>query len=124
MSARIIDGNKIADEIKQEIIAEVQALKAKGVTPGIATLLVGDNFGAKMYRGQVEKNCAEVGFAYVNCNPPATATEAEVVAEVKKLNADKAVSGILPLRPFPEQISDCAIITSIDVNKDIDCFHP
>ena len=124
MSAKIIDGNAIGEEIKQEIIKEVAALKAKGIVPGIATLLVGDNFGAKMYRGQVEKNCAEVGFNYVNCNPPADATEAQVVEEVKKLNADKSVSGMLPLRPFPEQISDSAIINSIDVNKDIDCFHP
>jgi len=124
MSARIIDGAKIAEEIKKEIVAEVESLKAKGIVPGIATLLVGDNFGAKMYRGQVEKNCAEVGFNYINCNPSAESTEAQVVEEVKKLNADKSVSGILPLRPFPEQISDSAIINSIDVMKDIDCFHP
>ena len=84
MSAKIIDGNAIMEEIKLEIIKEVEALKAKGIVPGIATLLVGDNFGAKMYRGQVEKNCAEVGFTYVNCNPPADATEAQVVEEVKK----------------------------------------
>jgi len=124
MSARIIDGKKIGEEIKQEIIAEVESLKSKGIVPGIATLLVGDNFGAKMYRGQVEKNCAEVGFNYINCNPSADSTEEAVVEEVKKLNADKSVSGILPLRPFPEQISDSAIINSIDVMKDIDCFHP
>ncbi|HEX9861104.1 MAG TPA: bifunctional 5,10-methylenetetrahydrofolate dehydrogenase/5,10-methenyltetrahydrofolate cyclohydrolase [Nitrospirota bacterium] len=124
MSARIIDGKAIGEDIKREIIAEVEALKAKGIVPGIATLLVGDNFGAKMYRGQVEKNCAEVGFAYINANPSADSTEAQVVDEVKKLNADKSVSGILPLRPFPEQITDSAIINSIDVQKDIDCFHP
>ncbi|MBI5190112.1 MAG: bifunctional 5,10-methylene-tetrahydrofolate dehydrogenase/5,10-methylene-tetrahydrofolate cyclohydrolase, partial [Nitrospirae bacterium] len=124
MSARIIDGNKIMEEIKKEIIAEVEALKAKGIVPGIATILVGDNFGAKMYRGQVEKNCAEVGFNYINCNPAADATEEQVVEEVRRLNADKSCSGMLPLRPFPAQISDSAIINSIDVNKDIDCFHP
>ena len=124
MSATIIDGNKIGEEIKLEIIKEVEALKAKGIVPGIATLLVGDNYGAKMYRGQVEKNCAEVGFNYINANPAETASEAEVVEAVKKLNADKSVSGILPLRPFPAQISDSSIINSIDVNKDIDCFHP
>jgi len=124
MSARIIDGKKIGEEIKQEIIAEVESLKSKGIVPGIATLLVGDNFGAKMYRGQVEKNCAEVGFAYINCNPAEDSTEEAVVEEVKKLNADTTVSGILPLRPFPDQISDSAIINSIDVMKDIDCFHP
>jgi len=108
----------------KEIIKETEALKAKGITPGIATLLVGDDFGANMYRGQVEKFCEEAGFTYVNENPAADVSEAEVIEIVKKLNANPAVSGILPLRPFPEQISDSAVINSIDVNKDIDCFHP
>ena len=120
----VIDCVAIGDELMKEIIAETEALKAKGITPGIATLLVGDDFGAKMYRGQVEKFCEEAGFAYINENPPADVSEEEVVEIVKRLNADKAVSGILPLRPFPEHISDSAVINSIDVNKDIDCFHP
>jgi methylenetetrahydrofolate dehydrogenase (NADP+)/methenyltetrahydrofolate cyclohydrolase len=124
MSAKVIDCVAIADEIKAELQKDIQALKAKGVTVGIATVLCGDDFGAKMYRGQVEKFCAEMGVKYVNVNPPADATEAAVVAEVKKLNADKSVSGILPLRPFPKQISDYAIINAIDLGKDIDCFHP
>jgi methylenetetrahydrofolate dehydrogenase (NADP+)/methenyltetrahydrofolate cyclohydrolase len=77
-----------------------------------------------MYRGQIEKFCEEAGFNYTNENPPADVTEAEVVEIVKRLNANEAVSGILPLRPFPEHIADSAVINSIDVNKDIDCFHP
>ena len=92
--------------------------------PGIATLLVGDDFGSRMYRGQVERFCEEVGFNYINENPPADIPEKDVIEVVKKLNADSAVSGILPLRPFPEHISDSAVINTIDVNKDIDCFHP
>ncbi len=124
MSAKVIDCVAIADEIKEEIKKEVEELKGKGITPGIATLLVGDNFGARMYRGQVEKFCGEVGFHYVNANPAADATEADVMGIVKELNEDEKVSGILPLRPFPEQISDTVVINSIDVNKDIDCFHP
>jgi methylenetetrahydrofolate dehydrogenase (NADP+)/methenyltetrahydrofolate cyclohydrolase len=124
MSARVIDCVAIANEIKEEIKKEVEALKGKGIIPGIATLLVGDNFGARMYRGQVEKFCGEVGFNYVNANPAADATEADVMGIVKELNEDEKVSGILPLRPFPEQISDTVVINSIDVNKDIDCFHP
>lgn len=124
MPARVIDCTAIANEIKQEIIHEVEVLKKKGIVPGIATLLVGDNFGAKMYRGQVEKFCAEVGFQYVNANPPETASEQDVMQIVRDLNQDDQVSGILPLRPFPEQISDTVVINSIDVNKDIDCFHP
>ena len=124
MPAKVIDCKAIAEEIKAEIRKEVAALKDKGIVPGIATLLVGDNFGAKMYRGQVEKFCGEVGFTYVNANPPADATEEHVMGVVRELNQDPKVSGILPLRPFPEQISDSVVINSIDVNKDIDCFHP
>jgi methylenetetrahydrofolate dehydrogenase (NADP+)/methenyltetrahydrofolate cyclohydrolase len=120
----VIDCVAIGDELMKEIVAETEALKAKGITPGIATLLVGEDFGAKMYRGQVEKFCEEAGFNYINENPPADVSENEVVEIVKRLNSDKAVSGILPLRPFPEHISDSAVINSIDVNKDIDCFHP
>lgn len=122
--AMVIDCVAIGEELMKEIVKETEDLKAKGITPGIATLLVGDDFGAKMYRGQVEKFCEEAGFNYVNENPSADVTEEEVIAIVKKLNADPAVSGILPLRPFPEQVSDSAVINSIDVNKDIDCFQP
>jgi len=120
----VIDCVAIGEELMKEILEETEALKAKGIVPGIATLLVGDDYGAKMYRGQVEKFCQEAGWNYFNENPPADITEAEVIEIVKKLNANPEVSGILPLRPFPEHISDSAVINSIDVNKDIDCFHP
>lgn len=122
--AEIIDGNAIADEIKQEIIAEKEKLQAKGITPGIATLLVGDDFGSKMYRGQVEKNCETVGFNYIEKTLPVETTEEQVIQIVKELNEDPAVSGILPLRPYPEHISDSAVIRNIREDKDIDCFHP
>lgn len=120
----VIDCVAIGNSIMEEILQETEKLKSKGITPGIATLLVGDDFGAKMYRGQVEKFCHEAGFNYINENPQSDVTEGEVIRIVKKLNEDPAVSGILPLRPFPEHISDSAVINSIDVNKDIDCFHP
>lgn len=120
----VIDCVAIGEELMKEILEETEALKAKGIVPGIATLLVGDDYGAKMYRGQVEKFCQEAGWNYFNENPPADISEAEVIEIVKKLNANPEVSGILPLRPFPEHISDSAVINSIDVNKDIDCFHP
>jgi len=124
VSAKIIDCVAIAEEIKEELKKEIDELNSKGITVGIATLLVGEDFGAKMYRKQVEKFCQEMGVEYVNANPPADATEEDVVKIVKELNENKKVSGILPLRPFPEHISDYAIINSIDVQKDIDCFHP
>ncbi len=124
MGAKIIDGKAIADEIRGELLAELEELKGKGVQPGIATLLVGENFGAKMYQGAVEKFCGEMGFAYREETHPDTVSEADIIKIVESLNADPNVSGILPLRPFPEHISDSAVINSISVNKDIDCFHP
>ena len=120
----VIDCVAIGDELMKEIIAEAEALTSKGAAPGIATLLVGEDFGAKMYRRQVEKFCEEAGFNYVNENPPAEVSEDEIIQIVNRLNQDESVSGILPLRPFPEGVSDSAVINSIDVNKDIDCFHP
>lgn len=124
MAAKIIDGKAIAEELRAELAKELAALKAAGSEPGIATLMVGDDFGAGMYRGAVEKFCGEMGLGYRNEVLPADAKESAVVKVVKSLNADSAVSGILPLRPFPEQVSDTVVIQSIDVGKDVDCFHP
>lgn len=124
MGAKIIDGKAIAEEIRQELLKEIEELKVQGIQPGIATLLVGDNFGAKMYRQAVEKFCAEMGFGYREETHPDETTEEDVIRIVRALNDDPTVSGILPLRPFPEHISDSAVINSISVDKDIDCFHP
>ena len=124
MSAKIIDCVAIADEIKSELNNEIESLRKKGVSVGIATVLVGDDFGAKMYRKQIERFCDEMGVQYTDSNPPEDATEEDVVNAVKQLNENESVSGIIPLRPFPEHISDYAIINSIALNKDIDCFHP
>jgi methylenetetrahydrofolate dehydrogenase (NADP+)/methenyltetrahydrofolate cyclohydrolase len=124
VAATIIDGKSIAEELRAELARELEELKAAGATPGIATLMVGDDFGAGMYRGAVEKFCGEMGLGYRNEAFPADTDEATVIAAVKSLNADPAVSGILPLRPFPAQISDSVVINSIDPGKDVDCFHP
>jgi methylenetetrahydrofolate dehydrogenase (NADP+)/methenyltetrahydrofolate cyclohydrolase len=124
VSAKVIDCVAIANEMKRELNEEIKKLKSKGVTVGIATVLVGDDFGARMYRGQVEKFCQEMNVQYTNVNPSVDSSEENVVKIVKELNDNKMVSGILPLRPFPEHISDYAIINTIDVTKDIDCFHP
>jgi methylenetetrahydrofolate dehydrogenase (NADP+)/methenyltetrahydrofolate cyclohydrolase len=124
LSAKVIDCVAIADEIKAELKKEIKDLGAKGVTVGVATVLVGDDFGAKMYRGQIEKFCGEMEVEYTNANPQVESSEDEVVQVVRDLNNNKKVSGIIPLRPFPEHISDYAIINTIELSKDIDCFHP
>lgn len=124
MPATIIDGKAIADEIRAELAQQLQDLTAKGARPGIATLMVGDDFGAGMYRGAVEKFCGEMGLGYRNESLPADVTEERVIAVVNDLNKDPGVSGMLPLRPFPPHISDSVVINSIRVDKDVDCFHP
>lgn len=124
MAAKIIDGKSVADEVRAELTRELEELKSAGAQPGIATLMVGEDFGAGMYRGAVEKFCGEMGLGYRSEALPADASEEQVVAAVKALNADPAVSGILPLRPFPAHVSDSVVINSIDPDKDVDCFHP
>jgi len=124
VAAKTIDGKAIAAELREELTRELQELQAAGAQPGIATLMVGDDFGAGMYRGAVEKFCGEMGLGYRSEALPADAGEAAVVAAVRSLNDDPSVSGILPLRPFPAQVSDSVVIGSISVDKDVDCFHP
>jgi methylenetetrahydrofolate dehydrogenase (NADP+)/methenyltetrahydrofolate cyclohydrolase len=124
VGAITIDGRTIAAELRAELARELEELQARGARPGIATLLVGDDFGAEMYRGAVEKFCTEMGLLYRSETLPADAAERRVVEAVESLNRDPAVSGILPLRPFPAQVSDSVVINSIDVGKDVDCFHP
>ncbi len=124
MAAKIIDGRAIAEELRTELARELDELKAMGAHPGIATLMVGGDFGAGMYRGAVEKFCGEMGLGYRNETLPADASEVDVIGAVESLNADPAVSGILPLRPFPERVADSVVIGSIDPGKDVDCFHP
>jgi methylenetetrahydrofolate dehydrogenase (NADP+)/methenyltetrahydrofolate cyclohydrolase len=124
VAAKIIDGKAIAAELREELAGELEELKGNGLQPGIATLMVGDDFGAGMYRGAVEKFCGEMGLGYRSEAFPADANEEAVVAAVHSLNNDLTVSGILPLRPFPVQVSDSAVINSISPGKDVDCFHP
>jgi methylenetetrahydrofolate dehydrogenase (NADP+) / methenyltetrahydrofolate cyclohydrolase len=124
VAAKIIDGKAIAEELRTELMRELEDLKTAGARPGIATLMVGEDFGAGMYRGAVEKFCGEMGLGYRSEALPADTSEAAVVAAVRSLNADPAVAGILPLRPFPAQIADSVVINSIDPGKDVDCFHP
>ena len=93
MAAQIIDGKAIAEQIREEIKDEVAKLVAAGVRPGVATVLVGDDGGAKFYRGQIEKNTGTVGFEYFDHQLPADVSEADVLALIAELNADPRVHG-------------------------------
>ena len=124
MTAQIIDGKAIAEAVRAEIVAEVEKLAARGVKPGVATILVGDDGGAQFYRGPSEKNTATVGFAYFNHTLPAGTTQAEVLALIATLNADPAVHGILALMPMAGDIDQNAVFNAIAPLKDLDCVNP
>jgi methylenetetrahydrofolate dehydrogenase (NADP+)/methenyltetrahydrofolate cyclohydrolase len=124
MTAQIIDGKAIAEQIREEIKAEVARLGGLGITPGVATILVGDDGGAHFYRGQIEKNTSTVGFAYFNHTLPGDTPEREVLDLIGRLNDDPAVHGILALMPMAEGIEQAKVFNAIDPLKDLDCVNP
>jgi methylenetetrahydrofolate dehydrogenase (NADP+) / methenyltetrahydrofolate cyclohydrolase len=124
MAAQIIDGKAIAEQIREEIKAEVAKLAAGGVKPGVATILVGDDGGAQFYRGQIEKNTGTVGFNYYNSTLPGGTSEEEVLALIDKLNNDDRVHGILALMPMAGGIDQNNVFNAISPVKDLDCVNP
>jgi methylenetetrahydrofolate dehydrogenase (NADP+) / methenyltetrahydrofolate cyclohydrolase len=124
MAATIIDGKAIAEQVREEIKAEVAKLAAGGVKPGVATILVGDDGGAQFYRGQIEKNTATVGFDYMNNMLPAGTGQDDVLELIARLNADPAVHGILALMPMSEGIDQNTVFNAIAPEKDLDCVNP
>jgi methylenetetrahydrofolate dehydrogenase (NADP+)/methenyltetrahydrofolate cyclohydrolase len=125
MTARIIDGKAIADEMKAEIAEGVKKLVAGGsVKPGLATVLVGENPASHTYVGMKRKMCAELGIESFGHELPATATQQEVEALVRNLNADPKVHGILVQLPLPAGLDEEAVLRSISIEKDVDGFHP
>jgi len=125
MTARIIDGKAIADEMKAEIAEGVKKLIASGATkPGLATVLVGENPASQTYVGMKRKMCAELGIESFGHTLAATATQQEVEGLVRTLNADKNVHGILVQLPRPAGLDEEAVLRAISIEKDVDGFHP
>lgn len=124
MTAQLIDGNAIAKAIHDELTLEVAALKERGVTPGLATVLVGDDAASQTYVRTKQKRCGEVGIYSEGHELPAEATQEEVEALVRKLNADPAINGILVQLPLPDHLDEEAILSAISLEKDVDGFHP
>lgn len=125
MRAQIIDGKKLAAETRVEIAAGVAALKAeKGVTPGLAVILVGDNPASVSYVTAKEKACREAGMYSREIRLPAETPEQVVVETVKALNADPAIHGILVQLPLPKGISEKKVVDAIAAEKDVDGFTP
>src|SRR5271155_3694111 len=124
MPARILDGAKIAADIRREVAAEVTAMSAAGVRPGLAVILVGHNPASEIYvRGKV-KASEEVGIYSEQHTPPETATTAELLALVEDLNRRDEIAGILVQLPLPAQVDSKRILMAVDPAKDVDGFHP
>lgn len=124
MTAKILDGKKMSAEIRAAIKEKVVLLKEKGIVPGLAVILVGDNPASKVYVGQKEKGCLEAGFASFLHRLPETTSQEELLALIDKLNADKTVHGILVQLPLPRQIDPDTVLSAIRPEKDVDGFHP
>ena len=122
--AKIIDGKAIAKEVRAEIAAECAELKEKGIIPGLAVIIVGEDPASQVYVRNKKKACEEVGFFSEVIELPEKTTEEELLALVRKLNADPSIHGILVQLPLPKHISDATVIANIDPAKDVDAFHP
>lgn len=123
MTAQIIDGKALSEQLRKEVATRAAALKAKGVTPGLAVVLVGDNQASQVYVRNKVKACEDVGFHSVLEKYDASMTEAELLARVEALNNDPSIHGILVQLPLPKHIDDHKVIETISPAKDVDGFH-
>jgi methylenetetrahydrofolate dehydrogenase (NADP+)/methenyltetrahydrofolate cyclohydrolase len=124
MAAKVLDGKALAQRIRTGIAAEAQTLTGRGVQPGLAVVLVGEDPGSQIYVRSKTKACAEAGFRTFDHHLPADTTEAALLELVRRLNADRAVDGILVQLPLPPQIDSRKVLLAIDPAKDVDGFHP
>lgn len=122
--ATIIDGKKVAEEVLSECSEEIAELKQKGITPGLAVVLVGEDPASQIYVNSKVRKCSDLGIHSEKIVLPKDATQEEVLDTVARLNSDPAIHGILVQSPPPPQIDEEAIVRAIDSAKDVDGFHP
>lgn len=120
----IIDGTKLATTVTADVATHVAELKARGVTPGLTVVLVGDDAASAVYVGSKERTCIELGMQGETIRRPSTITQDELLAIVDQLNDDPKIHGILVQMPLPKQINPDAIVRRIRPDKDVDGFHP
>jgi methylenetetrahydrofolate dehydrogenase (NADP+)/methenyltetrahydrofolate cyclohydrolase len=123
MTAIFIDGNKIGNEIKQEVAAEVKDLVARGIHPGLAVVLVGDDAASSAYVNLKAKTCEQLGIFSRKLTVPSSLTSARLVALVQELNDDEAIDGILVQLPLPKHIDKHTVLETVHPEKDVDGFH-
>ena len=121
---KLIDGKAAASEVEQETRARIDKLKTRGITPGLAVVLVGEDPASQAYVRNKDRTCAALGMYSRKIEMPATTTQAELMAVVADLNADPAIHGILVQSPPPKHIDERAVTEAIDPRKDVDGFHP
>lgn len=124
MAAELIDGKKISQEIRKGLEKEVSELTAKGMKPGLAVILVGDNPASRTYVTSKQKSCRAIGMESVLIEYPADVSENELLEKIRELNADDSIHGILVQLPIPPHISETKVIETISPEKDVDGFHP
>jgi len=123
MTARIIDGKAIAQEVRAEWKVRADALKARGITPGLAVIIVGEDPASKVYVANKVKACAELGLHSEHIVMPADTPEAALLAKIDELNNDASIHGVLVQLPVPKHIDSNKILEAISPNKDVDGFH-
>lgn len=124
MPARLIDGTTIGKQMRAELTGEIAALNARGVSPGLAVVLVGDNPASHVYVRMKGKACDEAGLYHETIRLPKDTTEAELLALIERLNVDHKIHGILVQLPLPPQITSGRVLHRVDPAKDVDGFHP
>ena len=124
METVLIDGKKVASQVREGLLAEIEELKTQGHTPGLAVVLVGNDPASQVYVGSKVKACAELGLYSQKWELPADTTQEELVKLIHQLNADDRIHGILVQSPPPPHIDEEAVILNIDPRKDVDGFHP
>jgi methylenetetrahydrofolate dehydrogenase (NADP+) / methenyltetrahydrofolate cyclohydrolase len=123
MTATFINGTKVSDEIKREVAVEVENLKHRGIHPGLAVVLVGEDAASSSYVNMKAKTCEQLGIYSRKLTIPSAITTEQLLAEVRKLNEDDSIDGILVQLPLPKHVNKHAILESVDPRKDVDGFH-
>src|SRR3984893_5567734 len=124
MTARILDGTKIRDQVFAELKTEIARLAAEGIRPGLAAVLVGENPASQLYVKSKIAACEQLGLASWLQSPPASTTTEQLLRLVHDLNNDISVDGILIQLPLPKQVDTKRILEAVDPAKDVDGFHP
>jgi len=124
MTAQIIDGKQVAADMRAELKDEVAKLKQKGIVPGLGVILVGDDPASRSYVTAKERSCEELGIYSDDNRLPADTSGEDLIALIKKMNADPKINGILVQLPLPKHINESEVLLTIDPAKDVDGFHP